>query len=107
MKLSNLERVHDHEVERWLIEKLQLNDYQKSKLHDSDLIRCSHLYFYKKSPKKSVSFLWRLSIIFFLPYYLLLVLFSPIKWIITGKGRYSEKFFDNFHAKWIRKIGLS
>ncbi len=106
MKITDLERASEWDLKKWLEEELQLTPYQKNKLADGDLIRMSPFYFCQRPKKEKASLLWRLSIIFFVVYYILAILFSPIKWIFTGKLGYGRNFIDNFHSKWVRKIGF-
>lgn len=106
MKLSSLTPASDHEVEKWLKEKLDLTDYQKEKLRDREIIRFAPFYFYKRAKPEKVGILWRLTIIFFAVYLILLFCSLPFKMIITGKWGYGRKFIDNFHNKWVRKLNL-
>ena len=105
MKLTNLEPAWDSEVESWLIEKLEMTPYQKSKLIDSELVRKAPFKFYKRPKKDKISVWWRLTLPLFPVYIVLLFLTLPIKFMFTGKWTYGQKFYDNFHAKWIRKLG--
>lgn len=108
MKLSQLERANEWEVSKWLEENIvELTPYQKQKLSDHEVLRFSPFYFYKRSEQRKVSILWRFSIILYPIYIIAILLFNPIKWILTGKWGYSQKFFDNFHAKWNRKMGFN
>jgi hypothetical protein len=106
MKLSQLRKAWDSEVEQWLSESLDLTPYQKEKLRDREIVRFSEFYFYKMPEKKKINPLWRLTIVFYLPYVLLLIIFNPFKWLLTGQWGYGQKFLDKFHSKWVRKIGL-
>lgn len=106
MKLTHLERASDYEVEKWLSEILALTPYQKSQIQEMELVRFSKFYFYRQPKKQKASFLWRLTIILYPIYLLLLVLFLPFKWMATGKWGYGRNFIDNFHSKWVRKLGL-
>lgn len=106
MRLSQLKRASGHEVEKWLKEELKLTDYQKSLLFNEEIIRFSPFEFYERAQKEPASFLWRLTIVFFPAYFILLTVGLPIRFVVTGRWGYSDKFYDNFHAKWIRKVGL-
>lgn len=107
MKLSKLEPAHDIHVERYLIEKLQLNKYQAECMKNSEIIRFSKYKFYQEAERKKVSFLWRLTIFLFIIYLPCLNLFAAFKWMATGSSTLGRKYLDGFHYKWVRKIGLS
>jgi hypothetical protein len=106
MKLSNLEKAPDYDVREWLEKELELTPYQKEKVYDKEIIRFAPFYFYQRVKPKKVSFLWRITIIFYIIYIIAIVLFLPFKWIFTGTWGYGSGFIDNFHSKWVRKIGL-
>lgn len=107
MKLSQLEKASEFEVHKWLENSIvELTVYQKEKLIDDEIIRLSPFYFYKRPKKEKVSILWRLTLLIFPVYLLLIICLNPIKWIFTGKWGYGQKFLDNFHSKWVRKLGL-
>lgn len=106
MKLSYLEQASDYDVEKWLTEELKLTPYQKELLLDREIVRFSPFYFYQRKKKEEVSALWRLTIIPFVIYYILAICFTPIKWLFTGKLGYGRNFIDNFHSKWVRKMGF-
>jgi TRAP-type mannitol/chloroaromatic compound transport system permease small subunit len=106
MKLTNLKPASDYEVEKWLEKAFDLTAYQKQKLRQEETVRFAPFNFYKRRNKEKVSILWRLTI-FLVPIYILLVfLFMPIKMIFTGAWGYGQKFYDNFHARWMNKLNL-
>lgn len=106
MKLSQLEKAEDFEVKEWLIKKLDLSPFQRNKLISDEIIRFAPFEFYKRRKREKVNVLWRLTLIIFPIYLFIIVLINPIKWIITGEWGYGRKFIDNFHSKWVRKLGL-
>lgn len=106
MRFSRLKRAHDFDVIKWLENSLELTDQQKQKLYDQEIVRFSPYYFYKKAEKKKVGFLWRLTLIAYPIYWILLFCFMPIKAIITGKWGYGRNFIDKFHNKWLQKLDL-
>jgi hypothetical protein len=106
MKLHNLERAQEIEFNQWLTKELELTQYQREVLHNKELIRFSCFYLYKKADKVGTNILWRLSIVPFIIYFILLGCFIPIYFIITGKWGYGRKFMDKFHSVWVRKIGF-
>lgn len=106
MKISNLKRANDHEVEEWLVSQLDLNPYQKSRLREMEIVRFSSFYFYKREKDIKLNILWRLTIIFWVLYIVCLMIIVPIKWMITGKSYLGRNYLDNYHYKWQRKIGI-
>ena len=106
MKLHKLQRTSDYKVKEWLDKELQLTPYQKSKLYNEETIRFAPFYFYEPRQKEKSSILWRLTVIPYLIYYAILFIGLPLTFLITGKWGYSEKFYDNFHAKWLLKLNI-
>lgn len=106
MKLSRLRRASYIEVNQWLDKELKLTPYQREKLRNDEIIRFSEYYIYKKGEKVGGNILWRLSIVPFIIYIILITCFLPIYYIITGNWGYGRKFMDKFHAPWVRKIGF-
>lgn len=107
MRLTNLERASDYDVQKWLENSIELTPYQKEKLRRDETIRFSSFYFYKFKKKEKSNFFWRLSIILVPFYYLALLIALPINLIITGTWGFGQNFYDNVHSKWMRKLGLS
>ena len=106
MKLSKLKQVREHEIEDWLVDSLELTDYQRQKIRDEGIIRFSEYYFYKQRKEKKPSFLWRLTIVLYPLYIILLFLFLPIRYVFSGKTYYGQKFLNDFHYPWINKLNL-
>lgn len=106
MNLSRLEKASTYEVNDWLKDKLKLTDYQCELLRDREIVRFSPFEFYKFKEVEKVSFLWRLTLIFVLPYFILLFVWMPIQYMITNEWGYSQNFQDKFHRPWMRKLGL-
>ncbi len=106
MTFHNLVRVSEFDVEEWFHKNVpELTAYQKQRL-DSEFFRMPPFFWYKKSPRGTVSFLWRLSIIAY-PFYLLALLVGlPFTFLVRGRWGYGSKFYENFHCAWVRKIGL-
>lgn len=101
---SNLKKVSYFEFRDHIKEKIELTPYQKEKLND--MLDYSGYYIYKNNNDKKSNILWRITIVFVLPYILFMYIFLPIKYIITGEWGYGHKFLDNFHNPWFKKIGL-
>lgn len=106
MKLSRLRRASDIEVNQWLDKELELTPYQREKLRNRQITRLGKYYFYEYEKKMGTNILWRLSIIPFIVYAILITCFLPIYFIISGNWGYGRKFMDKFHAPWVRKIGF-
>lgn len=106
MNLSRLKKASDYKVTEWLEEELKLTPYQKQKIYDKELIRFSPFYFYEIKQKEKISFLWRLTILLFPIYYLIMLIGLPINMIITGKWGYSQDFLEKFHYSWLNKLKL-
>ena len=102
MNFRNLEKANYREVEEWLKKSsLNLTDYQKRKLWDDEIIRFSPFEFYKN--KKSVTNIWlRFSIIFLPIIWVLLFIFLPLTFILTGSWGYGKKF--NWILNWMDKV---
>ena len=65
---SQLKKAPEYKVQEWLEKKLELTNYQKSKLYNEEIIRFSPFYFYERKQKEKISILWRFTLIFF-PFY--------------------------------------
>ena len=104
MNFSNLRKTSDIEIENWLHKNLDLTDAQYQKMIDTELIRFSKFHFYKWQKKENTTFLWRITIIAFPFYIILLILFLPFNFLFTGHWHLKQNFLDNFHSKWISKI---
>ncbi len=104
MKLHRLEKARNYDVREWLIKSLELNEEQQRKLRDYEIIRFSNFEFYKMRESVKPSFIMRLSIIPLIILYLVLIIFLPISYIVTGKVGYSEKMYK-FVSDWRHKTG--
>ncbi|MBG0514080.1 MULTISPECIES: hypothetical protein [Elizabethkingia] len=104
MNLRNIQKASDIEVENWLKESIpELTSYQKSKIYNDEIVRFSPFKFYKE--KKETSNVWlRLSIIFLPIVWIILFLFLPLTFIITGRWGYSNKF--NWILNWMDKVKI-
>jgi len=93
---SNIEKVSDWDVEKWLTKELDLTPYQQSRMKDRESIRFAPFDFYKN--KKRVENVWfRITILLFPFVWVLLFFGMPIYFIFTGAWGYKEK-----HIKWYR-----
>lgn len=64
-------------------------------------------YSWNAKEKAKNNILWRLSIIFFIPWFVILLLFIPFKWIFTGSSLYhinpKKKSIASLTIKWYQK----
>lgn len=104
MNLRNIQKANDYEVENWLKESIpELTSYQKSKIYDNEIIRFSPFEFYKE--KETTSNIWlRLSVIFLPVVWIILLLFLPITFILTGRWGYNKRF--NWILNWMDKVKI-
>lgn len=102
MNLFSLKRASTLDVERYFTEELKLSPYQKEKAHD--VFRESPYYFYESKEKtKSV---WVRSTIFaWFVAFVLLVIFLPVNFIITGRWGYDDKKI-RWYINWTDSLGL-
>lgn len=107
MNLSRLRKASDYEVTAWLIEELKLTTDQQHIIRDRELIRWSPYDFFKTKQKESVSFLWRFTMLV-IPIYIILVwLYNPLQFMLSGKWGISNRFLDSFHYPWMNKLKLN
>ena len=101
---NNLKKASDFEVQDWLIKQLELTPYQKSILYDKEIIRFSPFRFFKYK-KETKSLLWRFTLPLYPIVWILLVISSPINYLITGRWGYETKIIKWF-MDWGYKLGL-
>jgi hypothetical protein len=105
MKFSRLKKASDCKVEEWLVKQLQLNNCQQRLLREREIVRFSKFEFYERKQEKKVSPLWRISILVFPIFWLILITGLPFTMIITGKWGYGDKLYK-FYNNWINRLGL-
>lgn len=105
MDLHRYERASEYDVKNWLIENLKLTDYQKDKMYREEILRFSPFYFYQLKEKQKVSPLWRLSIIPWIIFVIVLFIGLPFSWLFTGNWGYGDKLYK-FHGNWRNKLGV-
>lgn len=105
MKLSRLKQVNNYEVEEWLKDKLRLTSYQKELLHQQEIVRFSPFTFFKPKQKEKVNWLWRLTLLFYSVFLLLLIICLPLTFIITGKWGYYGKI-ETILYNWENKLNF-
>ena len=104
MRLFDLEKVWDVDVERWLEKSIpELTSYQKERIRNDEIVRFAPFYFMRRT-KKVNNILTRFSVIFLLPVFILLIIGIPFNFFITGKWGYSEKM--RWYGKWVHSCGL-
>jgi hypothetical protein len=105
MKLINLKRVDDYNVEKWLENSIpDLTEHQKQCIENDEIIRFAPFYFMEKRKKTSNVFL-RFTIIFMLPVIILLILGLPFNYFITGRWGYNDKMLK-WYSNWTSSCGL-
>lgn len=105
MDFFRYKQVSEFDVVKQIEKRMELTVYQKEKIHD--VIRdLPYRFIYHNSPKKQNP-LFRLTVPFFLIYYILVVIAMPVKWIITGDKYYSNKnILLMFLKKWGEKLNF-
>jgi len=103
MNLSGLEKAHPIDIRRWLDDELNLSPWQNERLCDS--LRNCPFVIYQNMGRVKTNFLWRMSYPFYILFLLLIIITSPIKWLLTGSSYMSEKT-QNFYYGWRSKMGL-
>ncbi|AMR34175.1 hypothetical protein A0256_23340 [Mucilaginibacter sp. PAMC 26640] len=101
---SNLRKASHFEVQDWLIKELELTPYQKSKLYDKEIVRFSPFDFFKYK-RKTKSLLWRFTLPIYPVIWVLLVISSPIVYLITGRWGYETRYIQWFR-NWAYNLGL-
>ena len=103
MKLINLKRASDLEVQRWIFDNVpNLTKYQKERIRDDEIVRFSPYHFYKKRKKVDNVFI-RLSVIFMPIVWTILFIGIPFNFFITGKWGYKR---IDWYCKWANACGL-
>lgn len=103
MRLSKKE-VGVCSVSDWIAKGINLNYDKKQELKEF-LMFNNEFCFVKHDDIKS-SFLMRLTTPIFLIVLLLLFIFMPFKFIITGNWLYGDSIIFNIIKKWSNKIGI-
>lgn len=106
MNFTKLKKANNYEVQDWLKVKLNLSDYQISKMREEEIIRFYKFEFYKQAKEKPASIFWRFTLIIYVIYWIILLIGMPFTFLFTGRWGYSQKLYDKFHLPWCRKIGL-
>jgi hypothetical protein len=105
MKLYNLKRASDYDVVEWIEKRIRnLTPEQKQWIRDEEIIRFAPFYFFKKKTEKVKNVWLRLSIIFIIPIFFLLLIGLPFNFFITGNWGYAENM--RWFGDWCRKCGL-
>jgi len=104
MKIYNLKKVWDSDVEKWIEESIpELTAYQKEKIEANEIVRFAPFYFME--PTKKVKNIWlRLSAIFLLPIFILLLVGLPFNFLFTGVWGYAENM--RWYGRWVSACGL-
>jgi hypothetical protein len=102
MSFYKLEKVSNFEFSIWLRKTFENSKFDRQDIED--ILKRSDFLIYKE--EKKVSNFWlRLTIIPLLFMYILLFIFLPINFIISGKWSYSENFIFWF-KNWRKSLNL-
>lgn len=104
MNIFRYKQVRDYDVEQYFRKHLDLTVYQKQRIED--VIRSAPFDFISFEKEAAVFWPWRLTVIFFILFILLLWITMPIKWMLTGHGRYGQKSIAlKVYRFWGKRIG--
>lgn len=106
MRFSRLRKANDYEIRKAIAETIELNPYQKEKLADREFPIYTRLKVYIEQEYPKPSIWWRLTIFPYVLYIVLVFLFMPIKWMLTGTHYLPQTWLDNFHRPWVEKLGF-
>jgi len=109
MKLFNYRIIDDETFSHEICKRMETSSYgiklaynQKRELEEIiKSLPYRHVEFIKK---KKTNPLFRITAIFFLLFYLLLLIFWPIKWLATGCGYDYKSKLIQFLKKWENKL---
>jgi hypothetical protein len=105
MRLIYYKKVSEWTVVDYVKKEVELSDYQSCKLRDALKQMPYDVVDYKKP--NPPSFVFRLTIAFYLLFCLCLILFMPFKWISTGSRYYSnEGLLMKIFKKWKRLLSI-
>lgn len=103
MRLINLKRASNLEVQKWIEKSIpELTKYQKERIRDDEIVRFAPYEFYKRG-KKVDNILVRLSVIFIPIVWVLLLIGLPFNFFVTGKWGYGR---IEWYCKWATACGL-
>jgi hypothetical protein len=107
MKLSNLKKVNDSDVRDFLKQRYELTPYQCQKMYNDEFPRFTEFYVFTYEKEKNQGLIWRLTLPFIIPYFLIIIMYVLLKWVVTGNRYFSEeKSLLKFHRKWMKKLGI-
>ena len=106
MNLLRYRKIESYELRKILDDYIGLTDYQKDKLLHIDWLPFTVI---KYEEPEAVKPIWRLTILFYWVYMLIMLLIIiPIKWLFTGKSYFSSKHWTyKIYAFWSKKLGLT
>jgi len=106
MRLHDYKYSNRNEFKNFLIKELDLSVYQQDKLKTNDIIFDSKYTVMEKTGKVNSNALWRLSILLYPIYIVLLFLYCIVKYVFTGKFAIGSERLLNIHTTWNKKIGI-
>ena len=105
MNLLRYRELNPYEIRDLLDKCIGLTDYQKDQLITTGWLPFHIIEYESPEPVKPV---WRLTILFYWMFCLMLLLVIPLKWLLTGNRYFSEKhWIYNVYASWTKKLGLT
>jgi hypothetical protein len=106
MNLVRYRQIRGFEVKNRLIKYMELSPYQQSKI--VDILDDSGIKFLIHEMPKPVLWYWRLTILFYWLFCLgIIVLYWPIKWLLTGTRSMGEKeIVVKIFYFWSKKLGI-
>jgi sensor c-di-GMP phosphodiesterase-like protein len=110
MKLSNLKQADKYKLREYLRVNLNLNEWQQQRLgYDyMNFPDGSPYYIFVHEKPEKAGFLWRLTLVFLIPYIILISLIALLKWLFIGNRYFNhEGWFLKAHRYWMRKLGIN
>lgn len=105
MNLLRYRELNPYEIRDLLDKCIGLTDYQKDQLITTGWLPFHIIEYESPEPVKPV---WRLTILFYWMFCLMLLLVIPLKWLLTGNRYFLEKhWIYKVYASWTKKLGLT
>ena len=104
MNLIKYKKLDNYEIRKILDQYIGLTDYQKEKLIYIDWFPFSVIKYTEKEPVKPI---WRLTILFYWIFCLLILLIHPVKWLLQGDMYFTERsVIYRLYNVWTKKLGF-
>lgn len=103
MRLSNLKKVPDYRVQKWIEESIpNLTKDQRDYIRHEEIVRFSPFDFYTREKKYLGSVFIRMTVFFIPVVWFILFITLPFNFVVTGNWGYdmeSLKWFRNWNKK--------